>query len=561
MVPTTLLGRAFQRNLAERAAVSSHVGPPHMIITARAGTGKTTTLVGGLKELKGMPGLPAGQRPSDEQKAIWDVICQSRYHKFTCFAAFGKEIAVTLSQRVPPGVDARTLHSIGFRAVRKAFNLPDDAVERGRDRIPDIISELLGKDIREIRRETPLLVTATEDLVEKCQVNLVGIDNDGDPDYWPRELERLAYHYEIDCGEQAQERMIFDLVPRVLERSLDVAKDGCITHCDMIWLPVVLNLPVFKFDILFVDEAQDMNPCQHALIKRLGRRLILCGDPAQAIFGFAGADCDSMPNIACYLHQQKEGLIERKLTVTRRCAKAIVREANLEVPDFFAHPDNPEGKIGHLKYTLQPGPKGLEGERTTVEIPVEQSYLAEVQPGDMVVCRSVAPLVRDYFKLMKMGKPATIQGKDIAQAIISLITKLKATTVVELIGRLDDWLREETLKEQAKRNPRESYLQSLRDRYDCAVFFTGGLQTVREVISRIEAVFVKEEDQKTDTRKVRMMSIHKSKGLESRRVFYLRPAVYPTRREDRMPAWQRTEERNLRYVAKTRAIEELYYVT
>jgi superfamily I DNA/RNA helicase len=552
--PMSLLGQKMAA-VAEQRKVEQQNIPPHMMITARAGTGKTTTLVGGIKRLKM---LDPGIKPSNEQQSIWDVVLQSRYHKFTCFAAFGREIAATLRERVPEGVDAKTLHSIGFRAVAKAFNLPKDAVERGEERIPNIIQELTGKDIRELRRETPTIIGAVENLVEKCQLNLVDPDQHHGED-WTQVMLEMCQRYDIDTGEDRLEQQIFGLVPQVMNRMLDVSKDGCITHADMIWLPVVLNLPLFKFDILFVDEAQDMNACQHALIKRLGRRLILCGDPAQAIFGFAGADSDSMPTILRYLQEQPQGVAERKLTVTRRCGKAIVREANQEVPDFFAHPSNPEGIVKTMNYPLQPGPRGANGERTTKEIPIEDTYLPDVQVGDMVLCRSVAPLVSQYFKLMKMGKPATIQGRDIAQQIINLITKMKVNTVQELVGRLDDWLHEELTKEQAKRNPRESFMQMLKDRYDCAMFFSEGLQTVRQVIDRIQQVFVKDEEGK-DIKKVRLMSIHKSKGLEANRVFYLRPAVYPGRSEAKMSAWQRIEERNLRYVAKTRAINELIYV-
>ena len=47
------------------------------------------------------------------------------------------------------------------------------------------------------------------------------------------------------------------------------------------------------FDFIFVDEFQDINPVQYALIQKWnsnGRELFVIGDPDQAIYGFRGAD-------------------------------------------------------------------------------------------------------------------------------------------------------------------------------------------------------------------------------------------------------------------------------
>ena len=50
-------------------------------------------------------------------------------------------------------------------------------------------------------------------------------------------------------------------------------------------------------NFVFIDECQDLNACQRSLmlkaVKPNGGRFIAVGDPAQAIYGFAGADSDS----------------------------------------------------------------------------------------------------------------------------------------------------------------------------------------------------------------------------------------------------------------------------
>ena len=546
-------------------------GTPHLIIEALAGTGKTTTLVTALQTLKGMQ---VEINPSPQQRAVWNAVSMSRYHRFCCFVAFNNTIVAELRDRVPVGIDCKTLHSMGYGAVRKAFKLiPEKEVNK--DRVANIISELLGKDIKELRREMGVVVNATIDLVGYCKMNLVDPRQDvvasetpdtvGHSD-WQDKMEEMAYHYDVDLSGEAKDpttghqrpvsNIVAGLVPHVMERCLDVQKDGCVDHNDQIWLPVVLNLPMFQYDLLFVDEAQDLNRCQHAMIKKAGKRLVLCGDPNQAIYGFAGADAESMSRIQKELEGPEgngRGCRKLKLTVTRRCGKAIVEEAKRYVSDFEAHDDNHEGVVKMLKYPLQPLGRG-KGVKLLKD---EETYLPHVQPDDMVICRTVAPLVNQYLKFLKTGKKAAILGKkDMGQAIVSLVTRMKATSIPELISRMEKWRDEEILKEQAKKNPSDSHISNLHDRHDTVVFFTEDAESVVEVIARIDEAFTIP----VGTPYIRLSSIHKAKGLEAKRVFYLTPAVYPGRNPAKMRAWQAQQEDNLRYVAITRAIKELTYV-
>lgn len=524
-------------------SLSSTDDAPHLIIEARAGTGKTTTLIEALNRLQGRP--TPGFVPSPQQQAVFDEVLRSKGKvRSIAFVAFNKSIAKELQSRVPPGVEAKTMHGMGFSAVRRAFRLdPERGVSE--DRVKNILAELVGKTIQEVRKENPVLVKAVVELVGLCKMNLIDAAD-------RNELLALSDRHEVETN-GCWDRVV-ELIPRVLDRCKDVTKDGCIDYDDMIWLPVVLDLPVFRFDLLLVDEAQDLNRCQQELAKRAGRRLILCGDPRQAIYGFAGADSESMPRLNRELTATAAGCVTLPLTVTRRCGKAIVAEAVRIVKDFSAHESNGEGKVTLSKYPQQPG---RDFRDPPVTIPDSETYLPMVADGDMIVCRSNAPLTKQCLKFLRMGRRARIQGRSVGQGIISLITKLKAETVPDLIGKLDAWLREETAKEQAKANPDEAKIERLNDRYDSVMCFTeGATGTVRDVITKVESVFV--DDPTVQMAPILLSSVHRAKGLECRRVFFLDPAVMPRRR--RMPEWQRVQEDNLRYVAITRAIEELVYV-
>jgi len=508
---------------------------PHVIIEARAGTGKTTTLIEGIKYMKGMP---TSITPSEQQQLIWDQLILSKGASTVTFVAFNKSITTELQNRVPTGCSVMTMHSLGFKAGQQAFG----RLKVNKWRIMDIISEVSKRDIRELYKTEMDVLKATEQIVGLCKMNLV--DSKDRKALWD-----LVSHYDVDLNGNSTK--VFGLVDVVLDRCKDVSRDRCIDFNDMVWLPVALNLPVNSAQVLLVDEAQDLNRCQQALaLKTIGDtgRLILCGDPCQAIYGFAGADAESMPRMLDTLSQTSRGCVHLPLTVTRRCGKAIVAEAQKIVPDFEYHESNCEGLILEA---------GYKGEVTEVVDGVIKSYHQLTQDGDMILCRVNAPLVSQCFKFLKAGRRAQIQGRDIGRGLINLIKKLKAEDIAHLSEKLSDWHHAECQKELAKRMPNEDRLIALQDKMDCLECFIEGVNTVEEVITKIEAVFTDDRDNPG----VKLSSIHKAKGLEAGRVFFLRPEGAGCPHPMAKTKWAIEQEHNLCYVAITRAIKELVYVS
>lgn len=607
---------------------------PHLVIEALAGTGKTTTLVEGLKAMLGRDG--ASIDPSPQQQAIWDSLCLTPATASVCFVAFNKSIADELKRRVPENCNAMTMHSLGLKTVTSAFGRV--VIEQGR--VQNILEEITGVPIRDLRYKKFEAVKAAEELVGLCKMNLVTPEVDPTsyavkeaavkagftpenpvpegwlpkwqdcPDGWNTDLfednlDKLASHYEVELN--GSKTQVYKWVPVVLARCMNVDKDRMIDFDDMIWLPVACDLNVAQYDLLLVDEAQDLNRCQQALAKKAGRRLVLCGDTHQAIYGFAGADSESMqrmkmeltscpacegrgyfpvgdgmPDYDCNDCNGTGGCKVLPLTVTRRCGRAIVAEAQRIVPAFEAHENNGEGWIGRACYKQQEQSnvevaEGVladlrEGRQHSVEeLEARVSYHEMVQDGDMVLCRVNAPLVSQCFKFLKAGRRAEIQGRNIAQGLISTVKKVCKNLDVpyvnklpdyskvgtpDLVEKLSDWINQETAKENRKRNPSESRLINLNDRYDCLICFTEGMVNVQQVIDRIESVFTDKEN----PHGIRLSTIHRAKGLEAKRVFLLEPEGATVPHPMAKSKWQREQEMNLRYVAITRAIEELVYV-
>lgn len=539
-VPASLAAK-----IAEREKVKySFPRPPHLIVEARAGSGKTTTLIEGLKVLKG---LPSRIDPSPQQAAVWDQILLSRSRcKFVCFVAFNSSIASELKNRVPAGVDAKTIHSMGFQAVRKLY----PRVELDEDRVEKVICEVLEKSKEYLKKTRPILLRVGKELTDLARANLSHLE--AEKIGWDAALGNLVDHYGIEFEDRFattaslydDETDAYDLVPKVLERLKQVDDlKPVIDYTDMIWLPVVLGLPLFRFDVLFVDEAQDLNRCQQELVIRAGERLILCGDPFQAIYGFAGADSDSMPRMFDRLKKDRDCL-KLPLTETRRCGRKIVAEANIYVKEFSAHSSNGEGKVSSALYPIQ----------NQKRIPDEKTYLPLVKDGDMILSRANAPLVSQCLKFFRLGRRAHIRGRKFGDALVSLIRKIDATTIPEFIKGVTEWADHEIKKEEAKASPSASKMDGIADRADCLICIADDCKEVPQLIQKIDSLF-----SDSDLPGIGLSSIHRAKGLENARVFILAPGGFRGRRQDQKD-WEWQAELNLRYVGITRAIEELTYV-
>lgn len=535
--PSTALSR-FRQNAATAAKVE-HKSGSHVIVRARAGTGKTTTAVEGIKN---MLGRPVKIQPSPQQQAVWDALAESKECRSIALVAFNAPIAAELERKVEglPGVSAMTMHKLGYAAVRQAFGRLRDP---NKFRTDDIIEELTGTNIRTLRKERQGFITAVKDLVSYCKQTLTeGKDTDG--------LDRLCRHFLVEI--QDKERVeVYDMVALVLDRSKDVRKDGAIDFDDMIWLPIVLNLPIQKYDLLIVDEAQDLNAARQELAMRAGRRIVLIGDDRQAIYGFTGADVEGLDTMHRRLSATPSGCVLLPLTVTRRCGKAIVEEARKEVEDFEAHESNGDGKISEARYPIQGG----SGSRPRIELPYEETYMPLVNAGDMILCRVNAPLVSQCFRFLKRGRKAYIQGRDIGEGIVKMIEGFKAKDVPDLVSKISEWLDEETRKENAKKNPNDTKLIAMEDKASCLMCFCEGERTVESVTDKVRTIFTDKGEG------IRLSSIHKAKGLEADRVFLLQIEGGSVPHPMAKSKWQVGQEHNLLYVAITRAINELVYVS
>jgi DNA helicase II / ATP-dependent DNA helicase PcrA len=452
----------------------------HLVVEALAGTGKSTTIE------EAVTRTPAGTKV---------LVC-----------AFNKSIATALAGRLPRDVECATLHSVGFRLVRKAF--PDRRPGEGEPYVSRMAREYFGnaKSAKETRQCAVKLVS----IAKGC---LLPAERDA--------LDEAADTYEIDFPKRVSRTDVIRAACHILTKC-ERAEAGPIDFDDMIWLPEIWDLAAPEYDFVFVDETQDLNAAQLALVRRLaGERgsIIAVGDRRQAIYGFRGADREAIPRMISEL-----GAAVLPLSVTYRCPLAVVAQAAALVP------------------ALQAAPNAARGEVRTCS---EQELFAKAQPGDMVLSRTNAPLLSLCFRWLAAGRRASIKGRDIGEGLVRWILQQEAPSVKALRAAIDKWEAAEV--ERLAELGRDS--NAAQDKAACLRALCEDCDEIDEVLARAEVLF--SERPEDDVNEILLSSTHRAKGLEADRVWVLR---------DTYCAWPGAEEENLLYVAITRSKQELIYV-
>lgn len=482
----------------------------NLVVRARAGTGKTTTIIEGISHA-----------PEDR----------------ILLAAFNKKIAVELQERLKnPRAQAKTLHALGFYFVMQNWNgVQVDARDRARGLVTRAIRKLMEQrgelDIDSAMKTVPMpFITKASHLLTIARETLPFAQNVED-------LEDLAWDFdcvpdkhlrELGYTVEVTSKIAFDAMALALEPT------NKIDFSDMLYLPVRLGWAYPRFNLVCIDECQDMNACQLELAQRTvfpDGRIVVVGDEKQAIYGFRGADSESVDRLKEELDADELGL-----TTTYRCPRKVVEEANRLVEDFYAAPEAPEGIVREISIDDLPD---------------------HVAPGDFVLSRSNAPLTRTCLNILKAGIRAKIEGRDIGKKLADIVKKLRKGTgnKIVFLQNLAKWEEEEV--EKAQEAGKEGRANFIRDQAETIRVLAGTVPTVYALEGVIEKLFGDVADSQGKSQVI-CSTVHKAKGLERSRVFILEKTLYPGLKDGDAPP---TEERNIEYVAITRAMNELVWVS
>lgn len=481
-------------------------GKGNIILVAVAGAGKTTTIVKVLPKLKG-----------------WIFL-----------GAYNTKMAKELKDRIVgmSNVRAGTFHSAGFSALK--FSFKNHRLEVDDKKVQKILDEYIVMQCRDELREIARVIVAAVSMAKQRGIGALSpMDNDQD---WIDMIEHFGIDEDMPEGVSDLSEVVA-VAKTILKQSngnLDT-----IDFNDMVYLPLVKNVRMLQSDWVFIDEAQDTNPTRRALAKKMlktGGRLVAVGDPHQAIFGFTGADNDSLEQI-----KRDFNCKEMPLTITYRCPKAVVRHAQQWVKHIQSADTAPEGELSQLDY---------------------KKLTETVQKGDAILCRYNKYLVNLCFKLIREGKPAKIEGREIGSGLIALANKWKIKSLDTLVDRVAVYQEREVAKALKKQN--ESKAESITDKCETLLVLIERakeqkMSTVYELVKMIEGIFTDTTENNSTKNLILLCSIHRAKGLEWDRVFILgRAELQPSKFAKQ--EWQIAQEINLIYVAVTRAMKTLVEV-
>jgi superfamily I DNA/RNA helicase len=464
-------------------------GSGNLVVRARAGTGKTTTIVQAISY-------------APENSIL--------------LGAFNKRIASELQTKLTnPKAVAKTFHALGYGmilgnwkgAVLDQYRSDSMARELFPD-VPDPIITSIKKLASLAKNICPFF--SIEKLIDICYVHDIDADEQMIDLGW--NISKIATH-----------------AAKLLDKAAE--RNGTFDFDDMLYIPIKNSWIRKRYDLVVIDEAQDMNASQLIMAKKLGKaRIVVVGDDKQAIYAFRGADSNSIDRLKGELSAKELGL-----TITYRCPKNVVQHIKWIVPDFIAADEAPDGVVRSLAYS---------------------AMIAEAEPGDFILSRINAPLTRTCFKLLALDKRACVEGREIGQTLKKIVKGLKATTIEEMVDKLQTWHTNqiERITKTASRCA-ETKIEHVNDQVAMLNVFAENATTVDDLLIKLETMFQHTDGGKLDV--IVCSSVHKAKGLERNRVYGLCDTLYPGGSKNSSCV----EERNIEYVMVTRAKSEFICVT
>ena len=339
---------------------------------------------------------------------------------------------------------------------------------------------------------------------------------------------------------------------------------GVIDFTDMLWI-TFNKLKYDNWEVpywalytnIYCDEVQDFSNIQLnflKFIKRTKGRYVFIGDFHQAIYNFAGANAQAFNQIP----KMFAPVETFDLPICYRCAKSHLSRVNREYGIPILPCDN--APMGFVKT-------------------IDKNKISEyAKAGDMVISRKNKWIAEVVLDLARNGTPIFIEDKEMVEAIKRQILSSKCTSV----GTLEKFLQKvisnynKKLFEIVSKNVHdggneeerlEAVLEAVAEtnsKIDNTSFLLEILEGYLEnhassdSISKFSNFIDKLLNTIPSPNCVRLCSIHKAKGLEATNVFVLNEAKINY--DFRNSKEQNIQEKNLSYIATTRAKEGLYLV-
>jgi len=522
---------------AEQRAVAEALDGPVMVL-AGAGTGKTRAIT---------------------HRIAYGVLTGEHDPRRTLAVTFTNRAAGELRSRLrslgAEGVQARTFHAAALRQLRYFWpRISDRAFPDLMPSKASLVATALSAN--DLSPDTSLVRDVSGD-IEWARVNfldqhtLVGATDSRELSLEPAQLARVLAYYE----EAKSDRGVIDFEDVMLVLVGALSSDHSIAR---------EVRTAYRW--LTVDEYQDVNPVQHALLKLwLGDRDDICvvGDPSQTIYSFTGARSDYLIGFP----KEYPGSTTVRLVRCYRCSPQIVTLAN-GVIHAGSSSATAVTLTSQLDDSSEPEIDVFDddvAEAAAVAQRIKASIDSGVRPRDIAVLYRInAQQVEVESALADAGVPITVRGSErffergeVREALTRLRGAARAgasdaqDTVAAVIDVLSamGWTAEQPTTTGA-----------VRERWESLAAI---VELARESGAADLSEFVEYVDERASVQfapvpdGVTLASIHAAKGLEWRDVHLIgcSDGLLPLQHAESAESIE--EERRLLYVAVTRAQREL----
>lgn len=401
-----------------------------------------------------------------------------------------------------------------------------------------------------------------------------------------------------------------DLIIAVIDKTKelfenpDLAPNGdpvyVVDYTDMLYFPVLYNMQIpysikDYLNTVMVDEAQDLSILQQKFIQKLQsnfNRFIFVGDKFQSIYAFAGADTHAIEKL-----DETFILQHLPLNICYRCPENVVRLAREIVPTIEWNASRTDK--GEVKFLDM------------------DDVVKFIQPNDVLIGRKNKDLLKLYRKfVLELKKPVKFRNRELVNNLIHSIEMVimeyiklyaRGTNIFKpLIEHMtnfikdtgctrDDDLYEKEYKDYSKKlidantgksnrvsksNNTIAYLVKCMKEYK--EFGEYGLNDDDVLTEYYDVIMDFIEDFKKKSAKILIddfklylqrflsgseydrvpiiSSVHSMKGGEADNVYIFDYPLFPYKMGGNMSEDDEQQERNLKYVAVTRAKKNLYLV-
>lgn len=427
----------------------------------------------------------------------------------TLALSFNTAIAKEMKERLPSNCESQTLNGCGHRAWGTTIGR---RLVINKDKVYDLMQVEMGKLKGKEKSDAYELMAQTMKWVREGKSSGYVPDNSpfldkvspvlGDDDFFET-LDEAPTDWQIDT------------LRSVSNASIRAGVNGECDFDDQILLPTIFHHARFaQYPHVILDESQDLSELNHRMLKKIAKmRLMAVGDECQAIYGFRGAYENSMD-----LLQETFSMTPFVLSISFRCPTKVVEEARWRAP----HMRWPEWAREGTVRTLQ------------------RWSVSDISDGAAILCRNNAPLFAMAMRLLRNGRYPEIVGTDIGKALIKILEKIGYASMSrdDLLTAILVW-RDEKLEKSRNKG-------AIMDQAECLRVFSEAGNTHEDAIAYAKAIFAQSGP-------IKLLTIHKSKGLEFDSVFILDRDLMDTTAKG-------GQDRNLLYVAQTRTKDSLTYI-